>query len=144
MAMDLAELAEPEAGDLDWDDRASLADLSHVNDLAYGDEPGTFALGLGRPREGAWRLYQARLDGEPASVVGTIDHDGDCGIYFVATLPAAQGRGLARRLLHLALAAARDRGCTTTTLQATRIGRAVYERIGYRDLGVLEMWEHRS
>ena len=34
-----------------------------------------------------------------------------------------------------------DRGCTTTTLIATRAGAPVYERLGYRDVGHLQMWE---
>jgi hypothetical protein len=42
-----------------------------------------------------------------------------------------------------ALLDARERGCTTTSLQATAMGRPVYRRLGYRELGVIEMWERR-
>jgi hypothetical protein len=31
----------------------------------------------------------------------------------------------------------------TSTLQATKMGFPVYERIGYRDIGELQMWELR-
>ena len=58
----------------------------------------------------ALRLYQARVDGEPVCVLGTLDDGDDCGVYFVATLPEHRGQGLARRLLHAALAEARERG----------------------------------
>ena len=44
----------------------------------------------------------------------------------------------------LALAQARTRGCVTTSLQASRRGRPLYERMGYRPLGALEMWERRA
>ena len=53
------------------------------------------------------RLYQARAGGEPVSVMATIDHAGDdLGIYLVATHPDHRGRGLASRLLAVALARA--------------------------------------
>jgi GNAT superfamily N-acetyltransferase len=143
MVLELADLAEPEPGDLDWTAQGSLDDLKRVNDAAYGDDPGTFELGIGSPPEDAWRLYTARLDGQPASVLATTDVEGDCGIWWVATLPEARGRGLAGRLLHVALAEARGRGMETSTLQATKLGRQVYERVGYRDIGELQMWELR-
>ena len=43
--------------------------------------------GSARRRPDDLRLYQARVDGEPACVLGTIDHDRDLGFYFVATAP---------------------------------------------------------
>jgi GNAT superfamily N-acetyltransferase len=142
MALDLADLAEPDPGDLDWT-HGSLDELKRVNDAAYGDEPGTFDRGIGTPPQDAWRLYAARLDGETASVLAVTDTDGDCGVWWVATLPEAQGRGLAGRLLHVALAEARGRGMETSTLQATKLGRSVYGRLGYEDIGELQMWELR-
>jgi len=65
-------------------------------------------------------------------------------VTFVATLPEARGRGLAARLLTHALHDARERGCTTTSLQATKMGQPLYERLGYRNLGPLHMWERRA
>jgi GNAT superfamily N-acetyltransferase len=88
-------------------------------------------------------LHVARADGRPASVVGTHDHGGDSCIVYVATLPEARGRGLASRLMAHALHEARGRGATTTSLQATKMGYPVYARLGYRDLGALQMWERR-
>jgi GNAT superfamily N-acetyltransferase len=143
MVLDLADLPAPDARDLDWTANGSLDELKRINDAAYGYEPGTFDRGIGTPVEGAWRIYETRLGGEAASVLATTETEGDCGIWWVATLPEARGRGLAGALLHVALAEARERGMQTTTLQATRLGYPVYERIGYRDLCALEMWERR-
>jgi predicted GNAT family acetyltransferase len=42
-----------------------------------------------------------------------------------------------------ALADARERGRTTSSLQASDAGRPIYERVGYRSLGEFEMWEKR-
>jgi GNAT superfamily N-acetyltransferase len=143
MVLDLDEMPEPEPGDLDWDADASLEEVCTINDLAYGYEPGTFARGLGSPPEDLMRFYRVRLDGEPACVVGTLDLDGDCGVYWVATLPEARGRGFTSRLMHVALEHGRERGCDISTLQATKLGRPVYEALGYREIGTLEMWERR-
>ena len=143
MLLDLTELGEPDSGDLDWRLGGSLDDLASVNDAAYGYAPGTFGRALGDTPADALRRYEARLDGNTASVLGTLDHGGDCDVLWVATLPEAQGRGLAKRLLHLALAEARDRGCTTATLQASPDGRPLYGRLGFRGLGELHMWERR-
>jgi ribosomal protein S18 acetylase RimI-like enzyme len=87
--------------------------------------------------------YVARLDGEPASVVVSQDLEGDCSIWCVATLPDARGRGLAAGLMRRALADGRERGCEISTLQATKLGQPVYERLGYRSFGTIEMWERR-
>jgi GNAT superfamily N-acetyltransferase len=89
-------------------------------------------------------LHVAREAGRPVSVVGTHDLEGDACILFVATLPEARGRGLAKKLMVLAMHEARDRGATTTSLQATKMGYPVYAKLGYRDLGPLLMWEKRT
>ena len=60
------------------------------------------------PPDDAWRIYEARLAGEPACVVSTTGVEGDCGVWWVATMPDARGRRLAARLLHVALAEARS------------------------------------
>lgn len=142
MGMELDRLGDPPpepewSGD--WDiDAAGL-----VNDRAYGDPNGLWARALGGlPEESAY-LYLVRLEGEPASMVLVHDHDEDCVFWFAATTPAARGRGLVSGLLHRALRDARKRGCHTSTTQATAMGRPVYERIGYRDLGPLHMYERR-
>ena len=61
----------------------------------------------------------------------------------VASVMPAVPNGLATALMAHALADARERGCTTSTLQATDLGRPVYERLGYRSLGEIQMWERR-
>ena len=75
---------------------------------------------------------------------GTVVHDGDAGVLFVATVPAAQRRGLASELMRHALREARAAGAWTTTLEASAAGEPVYARMGYRALGRLGMWERRK
>jgi GNAT superfamily N-acetyltransferase len=142
MAIELAEFSSPPAPGLDLDPDPDLAEIGRLNDAAYGyEDQFTRALELLK-RDSAY-VYIARLDGEPAACTIALDHDRDCLIGLVATLPAARGRGLASALVTSALLDARTRGCETSSLQATRMGQPVYERIGYRDLGPIEMWERR-
>ena len=60
------------------------------------------------------------------------------------TLPEARGRGISGRLLGYALERQRERGKSASTLIATKLGFPVYETLGYRDVGGLEMWEKRK
>jgi len=143
MILDLAQLERPRDEDPEPDPEPMAADLGLINDRAYGlTETFTAMLGDG-PLDPA-SAYIARLDGRPAASVVTSDHEGDCAIWWVAVTPEARGRGFASGLIRRALAAARERGCDISTLQATKMGRPVYERLGYRGLGPIEMWERRK
>jgi GNAT superfamily N-acetyltransferase len=137
---ELADLDPPEE-ELDLVPDPTPADFDPVIERSYG-WPGFGSALREFPPE--FHPYLARNEGEPACCLATIDHDGDTAVTFVGTVPEARGRGLATRLMRRALADARDRGATTTTLQATRLGYPVYARVGYRDFGRVEMWERRK
>lgn len=129
-----ADLAGPDVGE-----PLPLAEAVAINEAAYGLPAGEFD-----------RI--AELDAEALPCIGLPDravvvmheHDGDAYAWFVATHPEARGKGLATGLMKQALRAARGRGCTTATLEATKAGRPVYERLGYRPHGPAEMWERRK
>jgi GNAT superfamily N-acetyltransferase len=142
MAMELADLAaepptpqgiEPRRGD-----PVTAADL---NDRAYGYGPGGFRAGLAG--ETAIRWHGAFAGEEPISCVGTIVVGDDCCVTGVATPPEHRGRGIAGWLLRRALAEAREAGLLTASLQASKAGAGIYERLGFVDLGFVEMWELR-
>jgi ribosomal protein S18 acetylase RimI-like enzyme len=145
MVLDLSEF-EPEHGDLDWDDRATFDELGRLNDEAYGWEVGRgYSPALREPRaELAMRVYRARAAGETACVLGTIDHDDDLGIYFVATPERHRGKRLASLLLSAALESGRERGMRTSSLQASEKGAGLYERLGYRRHFRLHLYEWRE
>jgi len=129
--------------ELDWTDRGEIGEVARINDGSYPFPEDPFsAVEMGTIED--VRLYVANVEGGPASCLGTVDEGGDCGIYMVATLPEARGQGLSGRLLAQALADARERGCETSSLQATKMGAPVYEKVGYRDVGALGMWERRA
>ena len=122
---------------------AGAEELAALNAAAYGWEVGGAADVMAGLAAAGAHLYLVSVDGRPASCLATIDHGSDCGIEWVATAETARRRGLATALLRRALADARERGCETSTLVATPSGRPVYERIGYRGVGALGMWERR-
>lgn len=123
--------------------KADAGSFARLNETAYDLAPGDFSpIGAGFPAAASPRF--ALHDGEPVSCVMGWDEGDDCEICWVATHPDHRGRGLAGALMAHELRAAADRGRLTTTLQATKAGRPVYERLGYGDFGALHMWERRA
>jgi GNAT superfamily N-acetyltransferase len=142
MIADLDEIERP-AEPVGFSREPDVPTVARLNDAAYG-LPGDFerALAAMAVVDGV-HAYSAGEDGRAASCLIAFDHEDDCSVWLVATLPRARGKGLARALMGHALADARERGRTTSTLQATDLGRPVYERLGYRSLGEIELWERR-
>lgn len=139
MARGLDGIEAPEPGELDLVTEPTVAAVAEVLRPVYGW--GGFEEAM-RWYDG-YHPYLALDGGSPAVTLGVHDHDGDAYVTWVGTVERARGRGLASRLLRRALADARERGCTTTTLVATRMGQPVYARLGYEDLGRLQLWERR-
>jgi GNAT superfamily N-acetyltransferase len=140
-ARELAGIDPPDDGELDLVESPTPADFDPVIWAAYGwtgfrDAMPAFPDDL--------HPYLARHDGHVAACLGIFDHEGDAGVQLVGTIPDARGRGLASTLMRRALVDARERGCTTTTLQATKMGEPVYSRLGYSDFGRVQMWERRK
>jgi GNAT superfamily N-acetyltransferase len=133
-------LEPPAPGELDLVDDPAPQDFDPIVTAAYG-WPGFAAAVESFPP--GFHAHVARHAGRPACCLGIWDAEGDAHVQLVGTVPEARGQRLAPRLLRLALVAARGRGCTTTTLQATAMGQPVYSGIGYRDLGRVQMWERR-
>jgi GNAT superfamily N-acetyltransferase len=122
---------------------ADLATVGRVNDLAYGNGDRRLERTLTPLPRGILRGYRVDLDGEPASVALTMHNKDDCGVSFVATVPAARRRGLATEVMHAALLDALGHGLATTTLQATEPGERLYRTLGYRRLCDMQLWESR-
>jgi ribosomal protein S18 acetylase RimI-like enzyme len=141
MAADAAAVAEGPVGELELAAEPTAAMAAALNDAVYG-YPGSFARTL-RSLDGLHAVV-ALAGGAPAACALAHEVGGDCHITCVATLPEHRGRGLAGMLVRRLVRDGIGRGCDTTSLVATRAGAGVYSRLGYRDLGHLEMWERRS
>jgi N-acetylglutamate synthase-like GNAT family acetyltransferase len=146
MAIDLAEHPPQRPADDElppWTAAGSIADVGAVNDRAYPWGGDSFSRALTHVPADPVRLYVAHENGEPIACTATIDSGTNSEVQMVAVVPEARGRGLAGKLIAHSLADAVERGATTGTLVATKLGYPVYAKLGFEPLGVLEMWERR-
>lgn len=139
MWIDPAAVQRPPDGDLELEpdlDRfvAVVVDAYHMP--AFAEAVTSYPPG--------YRPYLALADGEPAACLAILDVDGDATVTWVGTVERARGRGLASKLMRHALADAAERGCDVSTLQATAMGEPIYARLGYREMGRVNMWERRK
>jgi ribosomal protein S18 acetylase RimI-like enzyme len=128
MAMSLDAIGAPEPypniTSVDWRQYVRvLGDLGAPEGLLTDMDPTGFHAAVGC------------VDGQQVAAAIAYDHDGDCGIYNVGTMPHARRRGLGTALTAQLLHDARQRGCTTASLQATEMAEHLYSEVGFRDLG---------
>ena len=79
------------------------------------------------------RHYLGRAAGAPVATASCFYAAGVAGIYIVSTRPAYRGRGFGAALTLAAMQDARDAGYQVAILQASELGRPVYERLGFRE-----------
>ena len=147
MAADLGALPESQAVPDGLEIRAveaesALRAWAHVFTIGYGMPPNWEStifevwskIGLDFPV----RNYLGYLDGEPVSTSTVFYSAGVAGIYDVATLPEARGRGLGTRLTLAPLLDACQAGYRIGILQSSDMGFGVYKRMGFRHLCQIE------
>lgn len=75
--------------------------------------------------------FVALLDDEPVSIAMTMVSHGVAGIYWVGSLEQARGKGLGRAVTVAATNAGFDLGADLASLQASPMGKPIYEALGY-------------
>jgi len=138
-----AELEALQLDDAPLTQPVDLGTLGAVNDRAYGYPDGRLERAIAALPSAAVDAHSIVEDEEPVAVTFILEVGDDASVGWVATLSHARRRGLAGGVLKGALKAAKGRGRTTTTLWASSMGAKVYERLGYRTLGHLHLWEMR-
>jgi ribosomal protein S18 acetylase RimI-like enzyme len=151
MALDLGRCApEPEplpAG-------VTIETVDDLAGLAAWEELQRRALELDETRARAWRDahdralsadvplrdWIARLDGAPVAAAALFVAGGVAGIYNVATVPEARGRGIGRAITAAALAEGVARGQRTAVLGSSEMGYPVYRRLGFREVSRLRSY----
>ncbi len=143
MALDLAGLVPPPApGTVSVAPVTDLAMLAEPLGAGYGFPPELLTRGLPGLLDSV-EAWTGRVNDLPAAGAAIVRSEADAGVFMVATAPALRGRGAASTVLYHALARARESGCTTSTLQSSAMGRSVYARLGYVELGAYLLWEGR-
>ena len=144
MGLDLTERHHPQVAGIELLPDPPLEVVASINDASFGFSEGSFVNAFRRFPRAAAHAYVCALGATPASAVLAYDCADDSGVYLVATIPEARGRGFATALMAKALDDAEDRGCRTSTLQASKMGYPLYASLGYRDLGRLDVFEYRA
>jgi len=90
--------------------------------------------------------YVGFLEGFPVCTAVRVVSRGISGIYGVSTLPRFRRRGLGETITRFAALCGGSEGCLRSYLQSSRMGRSVYEKIGYREVEEYQLWvpERRS
>lgn len=75
--------------------------------------------------------FLALLDGEPVGIAMTMVSHDVAGIYWVGSLEQARGKGIGRAVTAAATNAGFDLGANVASLQASPMGKPIYEAMGY-------------
>ena len=98
--------------------------------MADGWVQAAHEFGIGRT---PWRMVLGRLNGEPAGTNVIFNGAGVAGVYGIAVVPSARGKGIGAAITLKPLLDARDKdGYNYAVLFSTEMGAPVYERIGFR------------
>jgi ribosomal protein S18 acetylase RimI-like enzyme len=104
------------------------------------DRFGDLRRGMGLGRRPGLHHFVGRLDGEPVGTATLLLAAGIAGIYDVSVAPEARRRGIGRALTLAALDAARRQGYAWAFLNASKMGEALYRRIGFGDCYVCSIY----
>ena len=153
MAVDLHELNDsarlPDGFEIhEVKDEEYMRIWAHVFVYGYGLPPDwesiTFDLWMQLGLDPPMRNYLGFLKGRPVSTSTVFHGGGVAGIYCVATLPEARGKGIGAALTHKPLLEARETGYRIGILQSSEMGFNVYKRLGFRHLCQIEYFHKRT
>ena len=87
------------------------------------------------------RFFAIEEDGIASTIMVCLDGNKEnAGIHNVGTLPAYRGKGYAESLVRHVIALAYKEGFPMLSLQASDLGKPVYERIGFRKESTIRMY----
>lgn len=115
-------------------DESGLEDHRRTMTAGFDADPSVaeamMGIGLLDRPEGA--VYVGYLDGLPVTSGLGWRTGRTIGVYNIATISAARRRGFGEAMTARALADGRAAGCDVAALQASSMGRPIYERMGFR------------
>lgn len=144
MALELGELRPRPLPDGYVATAGDVATIGPINDRAYGIEGAGWAAMMDAGAGVAADVAVALAAGEAVAGAAVLDRGDDACVTAVATVPEHRGRGIAGALVSRLITAAGGRGIRTASLQASSAGAPVYGRLGFVDVGCIELWERRE
>ncbi|MGZ8636130.1 MAG: GNAT family N-acetyltransferase [Actinomycetota bacterium] len=119
-------------------DAATVREAEALIDDAFeiGAAPGSM-LALETLGE-QFRVWVGRVDGRPVTTATAYIDRGFVGVYGVGTVVEARGHGYGEAVTWAATLCRPD---LPATLQASALGRGVYERMGFRTVAEFTVWE---
>jgi hypothetical protein len=137
----LEDRPEPAGTELRWvTDEAGIRDFLAVNSVAYAslgmpvEVLGDLIVPGPRFLEPHVQTVVAYLEDEPVAAAQTLLSHGIAGVYWVGTVEAARGKGLAESVTRAVTNRAFDLGAGANTLQASPMGGPIYLRMGYETI----------
>ena len=124
-----------------------VADFLRTGASGFGTPPSYFDVWRDGILAGAslpWSRganYQGYVGGKSVATSIRIRTGDVAGIYFVSTVPEFRRRGFGDAMTRRAISDGRSTGCTTAYLQASKMGRPIYERMGFSVLEEYSEWK---
>ena len=145
-AADVPELEVPSGVTLSWaTDPGALRSAMRLVAAGFGlpgelgDRMADLMVSAARP-DTPLRTVVARLDDKPVASAQGVHIGRAVGIYNVATLEEARGRGIGAAVTIAVLREAMARGAGFGVLESSDLGHHVYERIGFRDVATFQVY----
>jgi N-acetylglutamate synthase len=124
-----------------------VADFLRTGASGFGTPPNFFDAWRAGILSGAsipWSRganYLGYFGGKPVATSIRIRTGDVAGLYFVSTIPQFRRRGFGEAMTRRAIADGRSGGCSVAYLQASKMGRPVYERMGFSVLEEYSEWK---
>ena len=152
MAMDIAAMAKSET--------PAAFTLREVDGSKHDEWVDTMAAGYELPREFVDRIgpnsngprnsvpeehyhyFIAYHQDQPVATSTLIIRQGIIGVYNISTRPESRGKGLGTFVTRESIARIALKGYQTAILQASEMGRSIYERIGFSSVGTFPFYFH--
>lgn len=129
--------APPELDVVEVHDEAGMREVWDLIDEVFGRRRTPEPLWDARVLSEDYRVWLGVVDGRAVATATASVSDGFVGVYVVATRPETRGRGYGETL---SWAATLCRPDLPATLQASEMGKPVYERMGYRTVADFTVW----
>jgi hypothetical protein len=107
-----------------------------VDELRAGDQ-GAGRLTDARALRGPLHFYVGYLGEEPVTCAASLIGEEEVGIYMVATMPHARGKGYGGAITAATVASAPN---LPAVLQASDDGQPVYRRLGFQTVTPFTLW----